>query len=225
VARSRDELTSNAIWQGSLARSRSRRAAAATLRRKRFRRRGSVWSLALVLVLLVTLGASLAVSAPLRKGMRGSRIALVQKKLGIPADGVFGSQTKKAVKRFQRRHHLTVDGLVGRQTLRAMHLSGKIRLSNKRAKGKGGHGGHGGGGHVHLPAILKRIAQCESGGNPRAVSRDGRYRGKYQFTMGTWHGVGGRGDPIRNSEREQDKRALILYHRRGTSPWPVCSKR
>jgi len=53
------------------------------------------------------------------------------------------------------------------------------------------------------PATLERIAQCESGGNPRAVSADGQYRGKYQFSYGTWAGVGGSGDPAAASEAER----------------------
>jgi hypothetical protein len=68
------------------------------------------------------------------------------------------------------------------------------------------------------------LARCESGGNPRAVSSSGAYRGLYQFSMGTWHGVGGSGDPIDASPDEQTYRAKILYSRSGRSPWPVCGK-
>jgi hypothetical protein len=76
---------------------------------------------------------------------------------------------------------------------------------------------------VKLPKVLKKIAQCESGGNPRAVSPDGQFRGKYQFTRETWRSVGGHGDPAKASEYEQDKRALKLYKREGTAPWPNCA--
>ena len=76
---------------------------------------------------------------------------------------------------------------------------------------------------VKLPKILKKIAQCESGGNPRAVSPDGQYRGKYQFSRPTWRSVGGHGDPAKASEYWQDKRALKLYKREGTKPWPNCA--
>jgi transglycosylase-like protein len=76
---------------------------------------------------------------------------------------------------------------------------------------------------IRLPKILKKIAQCESGGNPRAVSPDGQYRGKYQFSRPTWRSVGGHGDPAKASEYEQDKRALKLYKREGTKPWPNCA--
>lgn len=71
-------------------------------------------------------------------------------------------------------------------------------------------------------ATLERIAACESGGNPRAVSVSGTYRGKYQFDRGTWAAVGGSGDPAAASEAEQDYRAALLYSRRGSQPWPVC---
>lgn len=66
------------------------------------------------------------------------------------------------------------------------------------------------------------LAQCESGGNPRSVSSNGEFRGLYQFTLGTWHGVGGSGDPIDASSSEQTYRAQILYRRSGDSPWPTC---
>lgn len=71
---------------------------------------------------------------------------------------------------------------------------------------------------------LQAIANCESGGNPNAVSKNGIYRGKYQFDYGTWIGVGGTGDPAAASEAEQDKRAAMLYSQRGAAPWPVCGR-
>jgi uncharacterized protein YabE (DUF348 family) len=68
------------------------------------------------------------------------------------------------------------------------------------------------------------LANCESGGNPRAVSSDGAYRGLYQFTMSSWAGVGGSGDPIDASSSEQTYRAQILYRRSGDSVWPLCGR-
>lgn len=69
---------------------------------------------------------------------------------------------------------------------------------------------------------LLSIAACESGGNPRAISPGGKYRGRYQFDLGTWAGVGGSGDPAAATVTEQNWRALLLYQRRGAAPWPVC---
>lgn len=75
-----------------------------------------------------------------------------------------------------------------------------------------------------MRARLERIARCESGGNPRAVSANGMYRGKYQFSRATWRTVGGKGDPAAASEAEQDRRAAMLYRRSGPAPWPVCGR-
>jgi hypothetical protein len=69
---------------------------------------------------------------------------------------------------------------------------------------------------------LDSIAACESHGNPRSIGGGGLYRGKYQFDRGTWASVGGKGDPARAPEYEQDERAAMLLKRSGTSPWPVC---
>lgn len=69
---------------------------------------------------------------------------------------------------------------------------------------------------------LESVAQCESGGDPGAVSPDGQYRGKYQFDQQTWNSVGGSGDPAAAPEAEQDQRAAQLRSQRGSSPWPVC---
>jgi hypothetical protein len=71
-------------------------------------------------------------------------------------------------------------------------------------------------------STLEAIASCESGGSPTRVSADGTYRGKYQFSYSTWASVGGRGDPARAGELEQDLRAAMLYQRGGSSPWPAC---
>jgi hypothetical protein len=82
--------------------------------------------------------------------------------------------------------------------------------------------------HVVLSAPtehLARIAVCESGGNTRALSPGGTYRGKYQFDPRTWRGVGGVGDPADAPEPEQDYRAWKLYLAQGAKPWPYCGRR
>jgi hypothetical protein len=147
-----------------------------------------------------------------KRGDRGSAVARIQRRLSIGADGVFGPATERAVKRFQRRRGLVPDGVVGPITRRALGLRPFARDSIRRTR------------RVALPRVLRRIASCESGGNPRAVSPDGRYRGKYQFTRGTWRQLGGRGDPARAPEWLQDRIALKLYRLRGTAPWPSCSR-
>jgi peptidoglycan hydrolase-like protein with peptidoglycan-binding domain len=147
-----------------------------------------------------------------KRGDRGAAVRQVQSALGIAVDGVFGAQTEQAVKRFQKRKGIAVDGVVGPDTRDALGLEPFARSSVKR----GSTG-------VKLPRVLRQIAECESGGNPRAVSPGGQYRGKYQFSLDTWHNLGGDGDPVDASEAEQDRIALKLYRRSGTAPWPSCS--
>ena len=66
------------------------------------------------------------------------------------------------------------------------------------------------------------LANCESGGNPKAIGGGGLFFGLYQFSLGTWHGVGGVGNPIDNSSTEQTYRAQLLYLRSGAGSWPYC---
>ena len=205
------DLGSHAPWLESQRRSRSRRAEAARrLRRLRGRR-----SLAAIALASLTFAAGGAVAADRHaspsgaKAVRsaGASVKALQRALGIPADGIYGPQTRRAVRRFQRANGLVVDGIAGPQTLAALGVSARESRRTPRSAG----------------ATLEQIALCESGGDPTAVSADGRYFGKYQFSRATWRSVGGRGNPARASEAEQDRRARILFRRAGTSPWPNCA--
>jgi lysozyme family protein len=154
----------------------------------------------IVAVLAFTAGVAVAEAKPSK-----TTVIAVQKKLGVPADGVVGPQTRRAVRRFQRRNGLIVDGVIGPQTLRALGIRAR------RAS-------------VDDPeALLAKIAECESGGDPKAVSPDGRYRGKYQFSRETWRSLGGEGDPADAPEAEQDRLARLLLERQGPSAWPSCA--
>jgi peptidoglycan hydrolase-like protein with peptidoglycan-binding domain len=135
----------------------------------------------------------------------GVTVKQLQRALEVTADGIYGPQTKRAVRRYQRRNGLTVDGIAGRETLTSLGLIG------------------GGAKAESTREVLERIAQCESGGDPTAVSANGKYFGKYQFSKPTWRSVGGSGNPAKASEAEQDRRARKLYRRAGTSPWPNCA--
>lgn len=73
-------------------------------------------------------------------------------------------------------------------------------------------------------ANFPALADCESGGNPRAVDPSGTYFGLYQFDLTTWANVGGHGNPADASPAEQTYRAELLYRLAGSSPWPVCGR-
>jgi peptidoglycan hydrolase-like protein with peptidoglycan-binding domain len=172
---------------------------------------------ALVALLLASLSLSLSFAADramARDSVRsqsvrsihaaGTTVTAVQRALGVTADGIYGRETRRAVRRFQRSHGLTVDGVTGPQTLAALGVTAQDASAD-------------------AATILERIAECESGGDPTMDTGNG-YFGKYQFSRATWRSVGGRGNPARASEAEQDRRAARLYRREGTKPWPVCGR-
>lgn len=140
----------------------------------------------------------------------------IQKALGIKADGVLGPKTKRALKNYQRRNSLRVTGRADTATLRSLGLVGQPQNTTLDAVST-----------TPIPAeakvILDQIAQCESGGNIAIESRDGRYFGKYQFSIPTWEAMGGTGSPAEAPEATQDALAYKLYQERGTAPWPACS--
>lgn len=78
-------------------------------------------------------------------------------------------------------------------------------------------------GNASLSGAWSKVAQCESSGNPRAVSPAGYY-GLFQFDKQTWRSVGGSGNPAQASAGEQLARAKKLYSQRGASPWPNCGR-
>jgi peptidoglycan hydrolase-like protein with peptidoglycan-binding domain len=58
----------------------------------------------------------------IQQGSSGPAVTLLQQKLGIPADGIFGPATKSAVQHFQASHGLSVDGIAGPNTWGALGL-------------------------------------------------------------------------------------------------------
>jgi peptidoglycan hydrolase-like protein with peptidoglycan-binding domain len=170
------------------------------------------------MVTVMTMGAGAAFAAGgsgphlIKAASRGATVAAVQRALGLQPDGVYGPDTRRAVTAFQRVHGLIVDGVVGPRTLNALGLG-----SANSADGAPGS--------TSAPnSTLSKIAQCESGGDPTAISPTGEYRGKYQFSRATWRSLGGSGDPAQAPEAEQDRMAELLLEQTGTSAWPVCGR-
>ena len=56
----------------------------------------------------------------LYKGCEGLDVKMLQRLLGVEDDGIFGVKTEAAVKEFQKKHNLVVDGIVGEKTWKAL---------------------------------------------------------------------------------------------------------
>ena len=56
----------------------------------------------------------------LKQGARGNITKLLQERLGVTADGIFGGNTRAAVMGFQNTYGLSADGIVGKNTWRKL---------------------------------------------------------------------------------------------------------
>ena len=64
----------------------------------------------------------------IKKGMQGAPVKRLQEKLGVSADGIFGSGTEKALKDYQKSAGLTADGIAGPDTFSAIGLEELVLL-------------------------------------------------------------------------------------------------
>ena len=90
---------------------------------------GIILLIILVVTFVTTLGMQYSeVQALSKYGSRGSEVRTIQEKLKRwgyytgNVDGIYGSLTVSAVKRFQQKNGLKVDGIAGTQTLNAMGI-------------------------------------------------------------------------------------------------------
>ena len=125
-----------------------------------------LWKIAVILlvnILVVLAVAQPALPALSRRGSRGEEVKQIQTVLKDRKlyegniDGIYGSQTEKAVIQFQKQMGLTPDGIVGPKTLSAMGL-GEV------PSGVTGIGGY----SANEVALLARIISAESRGEPYA---------------------------------------------------------
>lgn len=110
-----------------------------------------------------------------------------------------------------------------RQALEAASHARHATRATRRSSGAGTPADNGGGGGDFLACTRNR----ESRGNYGAVSRNGTYRGAYQFHQHSWDGTArqaGRDDlvgqdPAAASPSDQDALAQSLYASQGSAPW------
>ena len=120
----------------------------------------------LVLSVLITLNifclalSQTAAADLYKKGSTGATVREIQTRLKNwgyydgAVDGIYGSQTEKAVRYFQRKNGLSVDGQVGNQTLAALGM---------QPSGNSGGGNSGSKGDLDL---LARLISAEARGEP-----------------------------------------------------------
>ena len=99
-----------------------------------------ILKIALIVALIFTAGfavtktvvaprTEVAYAAVYKQGSRGDAVKTIQKKLknwgyySGPVDGIYGDKTFSAVKSFQRKNNLQVDGIAGKSTLAALGIS------------------------------------------------------------------------------------------------------
>jgi peptidoglycan hydrolase-like protein with peptidoglycan-binding domain len=77
-------------------------------------------------VVATTFGHADSAQALMKYGDRGSGVGRLQEELLIRRDNIYGSQTRSAVRSFQSRQGLAVDGIAGPRTLRALGLPSNL---------------------------------------------------------------------------------------------------
>lgn len=121
---------------------------------KRFKRLISI-----VLCIALVIATTLSASALSKYGSRGAEVREIQtrlKKWGYYSgsiDGIYGTATKNAVIKFQKKYGLTADGIAGKQTLAKMGISSSSSSSGSSTSNA----------NVNL---LARLISAEARGEP-----------------------------------------------------------
>lgn len=111
----------------------------------------------ITVIFLIICSIGFAVWATSRKGSSGSEVRNIQEKLkrwgyyNGSVDGIYGSATEEAVKKFQKSNGLTVDGIAGAETLAAMGIN-----NSNSSSGAGGNDLN----------LLSKVVYSEARGEP-----------------------------------------------------------
>lgn len=114
----------------------------------------------ILLIIICITTTALTVLATSRRGSSGSEVRKIQEKLkrwgyySGSVDGIYGSGTESAVKKFQKANGLKADGIAGKLTLNAMGISSSNSSSSS------------GGNNSNDLNLLSRVVYSEARGEP-----------------------------------------------------------
>lgn len=114
----------------------------------------------ILLIIIFITTTALTVFATSRRGSSGSEVRKIQEKLkrwgyySGSVDGIYGSGTESAVKKFQKANGLKADGIAGKATLNAMGISSSNSSSSS------------GGNNSNELNLLSRVVYSEARGEP-----------------------------------------------------------
>lgn len=114
----------------------------------------------ILLIIICITTIALTVFATSRRGSSGSEVRKIQEKLkrwgyySGSVDGIYGSGTESAVKKFQKANGLKADGIAGKATLNAMGISSSSSSSSS------------GGNNSNDLNLLSRVVYSEARGEP-----------------------------------------------------------
>ena len=176
---------------------------------------------ATLIALALTLAPGPALAA--ERGDRGAEVTEIQQLLDgfgytVAVDGIFGPQTERAVRSWQRSNGLEVDGIAGPVTLSSLRKA--VRGDAQQVTPVVG---------PPLPEhfdIWIRLAECESGSRWGYDGSSG-YDGGLQFHPSTWRANGGEEfAPYAwgATALEQMYVAERTLDRQGWGAWPACSR-
>lgn len=106
-------------------------------------------------------------TAVLKQGSNGGEVKEVQRRLKMwgyysgAVDGIYGSGTKEAVKKFQQKNGLTADGICGRATFEALGMNDSVKALDNEKKGNTSSGNSSSGGSSNYTSSdLYLLAKC-----------------------------------------------------------------
>jgi cell wall-associated NlpC family hydrolase len=166
---------------------------------------------------------------------RGAAVRILQRRLGVAADGVFGPGTARAVRRFQRRRGLSADGVVGPATWRALGVHGGhpvLKRAHLRRRTGGGGSSHD---RLHR-AVAAAIAAGDriatmpyvyGGGHGSFHDRGYDCSGSVSYVL---HAIGRLGRPRDSSElmgygRSGPGRVITIYANPGHAYMVIAGRR